>query len=751
MATKLYLPSSGSGPLGSLAVDSNWELSTAMVRRPCYVYKTNSSLSTTQLTWGSTTTQQWCWYQFQSPRLAAGYSWTTSDTVSMVIGKCAETTNSGDSHLAYVVRVVSGDGSTIRGVIGLYHATSTEFPLMASAATRIHSARTGGATNFSSQAGDRIIIEIGLHGFSPALELIQMRVGDPTATEDFALTAALTTDLCSWVELSRTVSFDLTSKVSAYVKGKDVAKADTDAFTTANVAVSGSTDAFTSGILRDHTDAYTKGGIEVNDSSPSYTEGLSLVEVKAQTPAFIAVDANDKASVGSYLVGSETLYDNTSAYAKGEISEISEISAFSAGQDDAKDNKPSNLTGCLSELTQLTAYLSGNSSTYLNLPAFVSGQDIASSSTTVYAHGATSESSVLPGYILGSEDTLGDTPAYTLGSTQTYDSAPAYTEGYVLVTYIPEIEWISVVVPEAWNVISSTKSACLSGSSNTLSNIDAYTTGQSHVSASQKVYLSGSSDTLSETSAYLNGSIDVNVSIPALTSGISTETSNVPAYTIGSSETSDTTQAYTNGAIPVSVSSSSPAYLTGNCNTTTSQHAYLDGSLETTSSTPSYLRGQIYVLSSVSGYIAGQQDVQSHQDAYTHGKATAEDTQTAFATGQVQSTSSQASFLVGLSTNVAVQHAYTRGGLGTSTSIPAYTYSDRVQERSSAHAFMRCSRQPDYHLLGSLVTDFEFTGNFVEYTLEGKVDGIATLEGNLNIVYNLAGDLTLEHELEGHL
>jgi hypothetical protein len=92
-------------------------------------------------------------------------------------------------------------------VIGLYHATSTEFPLMASAATRIHNARTNGATAFSSQVGDRIIVEIGLHGVTPAAELIQMRIGDPNATEDFALTAGLTTDLCPWVQLSRDVVF----------------------------------------------------------------------------------------------------------------------------------------------------------------------------------------------------------------------------------------------------------------------------------------------------------------------------------------------------------------------------------------------------------------------------------------------------------------------------------------------------------------------------------------------------------------
>ena len=125
----------------------------------------------------------------------------------MVIGKCAETTTSGDTHLAYSVRIVSGDGGSVRGTVGLFHATSTEYPLVASAATRIHDARTNGAGTFSSQVGDRIIIEIGLHGVKPALEDIQMRIGDPTATADFALTAGLTTDLCPWVSLSKSVAF----------------------------------------------------------------------------------------------------------------------------------------------------------------------------------------------------------------------------------------------------------------------------------------------------------------------------------------------------------------------------------------------------------------------------------------------------------------------------------------------------------------------------------------------------------------
>ena len=122
----------------------------------------------------------------------------------MVVGKLGETTLSGDTHLAFNLWVVKPDG-TSRGVLKLQHATATEYPLIASAATRIHSAIS--LTSVAALSGDRIVMEIGLHGVTPAAEAIQMRSGDPTATADFALTSALTTDLDPWFELSQTLTF----------------------------------------------------------------------------------------------------------------------------------------------------------------------------------------------------------------------------------------------------------------------------------------------------------------------------------------------------------------------------------------------------------------------------------------------------------------------------------------------------------------------------------------------------------------
>ena len=165
--------------------------------------KTNTALATFAPVFGGTATGGVCWHQWVSETLDVGQ--TITGTMSMVVGKCGETSTGGDAHLAFSLRVMQGDTSTQRGVLLNFNTISTEFPLIASAATRIHSARA--LTSVAGLAGDRIVCEIGIHAVTPVNETMQLRFGDPTAAADFALTAALTTDLCPWVELSQNLTF----------------------------------------------------------------------------------------------------------------------------------------------------------------------------------------------------------------------------------------------------------------------------------------------------------------------------------------------------------------------------------------------------------------------------------------------------------------------------------------------------------------------------------------------------------------
>jgi hypothetical protein len=203
MATRLYLQSTSSAPFDPVIGDGGWERNHgSYAARLMSTTKANTALTTVSGIFGATTTSQTRFHTFVSDTLDVAQ--TISGTFSIVIGKCGETSLSGDAHLAHALRVVTGAG-VHRATLQTRMATSTEFPLIASAATRIQAATA--VTSFACNAGDRLVLEIGIHGVTPANEVMQMRFGDPTATADFALTAALTTDLCPWGELSQTVTF----------------------------------------------------------------------------------------------------------------------------------------------------------------------------------------------------------------------------------------------------------------------------------------------------------------------------------------------------------------------------------------------------------------------------------------------------------------------------------------------------------------------------------------------------------------
>lgn len=203
MATRLYLQSTGSAPFNPVIGDGGWERNHASyAARNMATAKANTALTTLSGVFGATTTDQTRYHTFVSNTLDVAQ--TISGNFSLVIGKCAETTTGGDAHLAHALRVTTGLG-VHRATLHTRMATSTEFPLVASAATRIQTAAA--VTSFACAAGDRLVLEIGIHAVTPVNEIMQMRVGDPVATADFALTAALTTDLTPWMELSDNLTF----------------------------------------------------------------------------------------------------------------------------------------------------------------------------------------------------------------------------------------------------------------------------------------------------------------------------------------------------------------------------------------------------------------------------------------------------------------------------------------------------------------------------------------------------------------
>lgn len=201
MATRFYMPSSGT-PGSTPTVRADWERSIASFTHwPAPRSKTNTALTNVAALFGATTTSQTCWRSFVTEALDVNQ--TINGTVSIVLAGL-EGIAQEDAHLAFALRVMQGNTSTERGLLLLQHATASEFTT--SQQTRIHSALA--LSSVGGIAGDRIVMEIGIHGVTPAnTNNITLRFGDPVGTADFALTSGLTTDLVPWFEMSTNITF----------------------------------------------------------------------------------------------------------------------------------------------------------------------------------------------------------------------------------------------------------------------------------------------------------------------------------------------------------------------------------------------------------------------------------------------------------------------------------------------------------------------------------------------------------------
>lgn len=207
MATRFYLQNTGAATV-SPSFSAGWE-QTGEADRVKLENKLNTSIISTltdnSLVIPITTTQDILNRQYVSDPLP---SQTITGTFSLVV-RCSENGLNANATLAVVAYVVSNDGGVSRGTLFSVFGTDTEFPT--TAATRIVNAQT--VSSIAAQAGDRIVVEIGLTATTPlSLEGGVQRFGT-SAASDFALTSGLTTDLNPWCEFSQNL-WDSTLKAN---------------------------------------------------------------------------------------------------------------------------------------------------------------------------------------------------------------------------------------------------------------------------------------------------------------------------------------------------------------------------------------------------------------------------------------------------------------------------------------------------------------------------------------------------------
>jgi len=199
MSTRFYFVDQTSAP-ASPAVDAGWENTASLFRRTLYHGKGHRAPGTpTPVTPTITTgvTEDAIAIQMVSQPIPPQE---ITGTVSLVT-ICSENDALLECTMAVVIRVVSNDGSVVRGTLYSNFNIDTEFTLNASPSTRIVNAQA--VTPVTTLPGDRIVVEVGAHAEAPtATTTIRIYTGRG-ALPDCPLTSGDTNIYNPWVEFSQ--------------------------------------------------------------------------------------------------------------------------------------------------------------------------------------------------------------------------------------------------------------------------------------------------------------------------------------------------------------------------------------------------------------------------------------------------------------------------------------------------------------------------------------------------------------------
>lgn len=202
MATRFYLPSSGTPDI-SPSIDAEWEASYSLTRRNAVTTKISSTMTTvTNSTDGSDDNQDICFFQFISAPISA--QTISAQTLKFQI-RMSEASTSNNLYSTICVRVLSGDGLTVRGTILAVTRDNTEL-VLTTLTNRQFSATT---TQVVAQTGDVIVIEIGYGGDpfpSSARHRGSISYGDDSTT-DLGENDTDTAAYNPWVEFANTITF----------------------------------------------------------------------------------------------------------------------------------------------------------------------------------------------------------------------------------------------------------------------------------------------------------------------------------------------------------------------------------------------------------------------------------------------------------------------------------------------------------------------------------------------------------------
>lgn len=222
MPARWYFPSNNAvfpAVIAGLAVDSGWDypVPTGFVRTALLTAlnasdtpdgasqsETGSNFAETQTVAGNQVHRQYVSEALTGQTIAGTFS---------AVLRLGESAATADAALQMIVRVVSGDGTVVRGVLyagqsAALNATAGALgeELATSAQTRLIPAGTALST-VAVQDGDRLVVEVGTRYYNTTATSMNtfIRFGADSGLTDLAFTADSTTDGAPWVEFSSPV------------------------------------------------------------------------------------------------------------------------------------------------------------------------------------------------------------------------------------------------------------------------------------------------------------------------------------------------------------------------------------------------------------------------------------------------------------------------------------------------------------------------------------------------------------------
>ncbi len=202
MATRFYLPSTGAAAI-SPAYSASWEDVTIAARLAAVTTRIASAMSTVVFDDADAADKDVLFRQYVGAALTPGQTITGGQALKFQI-RGLEADASNQMFTALGVRVINDDLSVKKTVLAV---TRDNVEVDAATLTNRQFTATSVAGNYTTVAGDRLVIEVGTGG-DPILfgHDSSLRIGDASGT-DLAEDDTTTTDNNPWVELTDTLTF----------------------------------------------------------------------------------------------------------------------------------------------------------------------------------------------------------------------------------------------------------------------------------------------------------------------------------------------------------------------------------------------------------------------------------------------------------------------------------------------------------------------------------------------------------------